>query len=119
MENMSLRLVRRFSSSLLSAERSLTTNTLGNLREFHRKVELSFNVLTALEENTNVTSTGRKRGKTVTRNRPIDPLPFISLGITVPITDAEVRNVYAIVFSRLRSTLEVCGFTTDNLHKSE
>jgi len=111
---MSMQLIRRFSSSLLSAKYPSTADTPPNLRAFRRKVELSFDVLKNIEENANSALTGgdtspvsRKKGKAVTKNRQIDPLPFDSMGITVPTTDAEVRDVYVRVLSQLQSILEV------------
>jgi len=89
---------------------------------FWRKTELSFDVLKALDENGSSASTGgkippviRKKGKAVTKNRRIDPLPFDSMGITVPTTDAEVRDVYVGILAQLQSILEVCGFIADTL----
>ena len=58
---------------------------------------------------------GRKKGKAVTKNRRIDPLPFDSMGITVPATDAEVRDVYVEVLSQLQNILEVCKFIANSL----
>jgi len=97
-------------------------DTSPNLRIFRRKVEHSFNVLKALEENANsgltgenVSTVSRKRGKAVGNNRRIDPLPFDSMGITVPTTDAQVRDAYVGVLSQLQSILEVCGHIPDSL----
>jgi len=85
-------------------------------------MELSFNILKNLEENTNGALTGgntsplrRKKGKAATSIRHIDPLPFDSMGITIPTTDAEVRDVYVEVLGQLRSILEVCEFRADSL----
>jgi len=79
-------------------------------------VELSFDILENLEENaTGALSGGSippvsgKKGKVAINNRRIDPLPFDSMGISVPTTDAEVRDVYVRVLSQLQSILEVCG----------
>jgi hypothetical protein len=87
-----------------------------NLRMSCRKVEYSFNILNVLGENLNSALTGgsippasRKKGKVATNNRRIDPLPFDSMGIAVPTTDAEVRDVYVRVLSQLRGILEVRG----------
>ena len=78
-------------------------------------MELSFNILKNLEENTNGALTvgntyplRRKKGKAATGIRHIDPLPFDSMGIAIPTTDAEVRDVYIEVLGQLRSILEVC-----------
>jgi len=118
----SMQLLRRLSSSLLFAEYSSAADVPPDLRVFWRKVELSFDVLKNLEENVTSTLTGgnvspvsRRKGKAVTNSRRIDPLPFDSMGITVPTTDAEVRDVYVTVLSQLRSILEVCGFMADSL----
>ena len=85
-------------------------------------MELSFNILNNLEEHANGALTGgnmspvrRKKGKAAASNRRIDPLPFDSMGITVPTTDAEVRDVYIGILEQLRSILEVCGFIADSL----
>lgn len=61
----------------------------------------------------------RRKEKTVTNNRPIDPLPFISLEIGVPTTDAEARHVYTVILSQLRSTFEVCRFRTGDLYRTK
>ena len=115
MNVMSMQLLHRFSSSLLSAKYTSTVNVPPNLRASGRKVELSFNVLKNLEENAtgaltgrNIPPVSRKKGKAII-NRRIDPLPFDSMGISVPTTDAEVRDVYVRVLSQLRNILEVCG----------
>ena len=93
-----------------------------NLRAFWSKVELSVDILKHLQENTESLLTNkktspvsRKKGKTVTSNRRIDPLPFDSMGITVPTTDVEVCDVYVGVLEQLRSILEVCGFIANSL----
>lgn len=110
-----MKLLQRLSSSLLFAEYPSAADAPPDLRIFWRKVELSISVLKELEENANNTfSSGntspvsRKRGKQTSKNRRIDPLPFDSMGITVPSTDAEVRDVYVGVLQQLQSILEVC-----------
>lgn len=115
-----MRLLQRFSSSLLFADYPSSADAPPNLRVFWRKVELSFNVLKNLEESANNASVGRnislvsrKKGKGVTNNRRIDPLPFDSMGIAIPTTDAEVRDVYVEILSQLQNIMEVCGFITD------
>ena len=120
MDNMTMRLLQRFSSSLLFADYPSSADAPPNLRVFWRKVELSFNVLKNLEESANNASVGRnislvsrKKGKGVANNRRIDPLPFDSMGIAIPTTDAEVRDVYVEILSQLQSIMEVCGFITD------
>ena len=57
----------------------------------------------------NVSSVRQKKGKMASNNRRIDPLLFDSLGITVPTTYTEVREVYINTLSQLRSILEVRG----------
>ena len=110
---MSMRLLQRFASSLLFAEYPSAADAPPDLRVFWRRVELSFDVLRNLGESTsdstrgNVLPVSRRKGKAVTKSRRIDPLPFDSMGITVPSTDAEVRGVYVSVLSQLRSILEV------------
>ena len=122
MDTMTMRLLRRFSSSLLFAEYPSAADVPPDLRAFWRKVELSSTVLKNLEENVTSTSTGgkvspvnRRKGKAVMNSRRVDPLPFDSMGITVPTTDAEVRDVYVTVLSQLRSVLEVCGLVANIL----
>jgi len=122
MDNTSMRLLQRFSYSFLSAEYPSSADAPTDPHAYRRKVEHSFNVLKNLEENANDALTGgdvfpinRKRGKPVTINRHFDPLPFNSLGITVPTTDSEVRHVYVAVLSQLQSILKVCGFMADSL----
>jgi len=117
-----MRLLRRFSSSLLSAKYPSAADAPPNLRVVCRKAELSLDVLKILEENTdsaltggNVSPTRRKKGKAITGNRHIDPRPFESMGIAVPTTDAEVYDVRVGVLSQLQSILEVCGFAVDGL----
>ena len=121
MDTMSMRLLQRFSSSLVSVEYPSTTEAPSNLRPFRRKVELLFDVLKNLESANSALAGGnispviRKKDKAVTNKRRIDPLPFDSMGITVPTTDAEVRDVCVAVLSQLQRILEVCGFIADCL----
>jgi len=79
-------------------------------------------LLKNLEENANgalaggnVSPVSRKKGKAVTQNRSVDPLPFDSMGIAVPTTDEEIRDVYIRILLQLRGILEVCGSTADSL----
>jgi len=122
MNAMSVRLLERFSSSLPSAKYPSSADAPPNLRAFRRKVELSFDVLKNIEENANsaltegnVSPVRGKKGKAVTSNRRVDPLPFDSMGIAVPTTDAELRDVYVRVLSQLQGILEVCGFIVNSL----
>ena len=122
MDTMSMQVLERLSSSLLSAEYPSVADTPPNLLASGRKVEFSFKILKALQENADSTLTGgntspvrRKKGRTAASNPHIDPLPFDSLGISVPTTDAEVRDVHGKILSQLRNILEVCGSTTDSL----
>jgi hypothetical protein len=119
---MSMRVLQQFSSSLLSAEYPSTSSETPNLRALRRKTDLSFNVLKNLEENASgsltgetASLTGRKKGKAATNIRNLDPLPFDSMGIAVPNTDAEVRDVYLKVLSQLRDILKVRSFVIDGL----
>jgi hypothetical protein len=121
MDTMGMRLLRRFSTSLLSVEYPSVANTPSNLRVFQRKVELSFNILRDLQESAdsalaagNISPVSRKKGRAVANKRRIDPSSFDSMGITVPTTDAEVRDVHVMVLSQLRSILEVCRFIVDS-----
>lgn len=119
MENMSLRLVQKFSNSLLSAEHSLTAGSSHNLRELHNYVELRFKVLKVLGDNTSPTPVGRNKGKAIPVIRRIDPLPLMALKIKVPTTDAEVRRVYGVILPQLRNILEVCGLTANHLRRTK
>ena len=89
---------------------------------FCRKVELSFDVLKALEENAdgaltgvNVSPVSRKKGRAVTINYHINPVPFDSMGVAVPTTGTEVHGVYVEILSQLQSILEVRGFIAGGL----
>ena len=122
MNALSMRVLQQFSSSLLAVEYPSTSDETPNLRALRRKADLSFNVLKNLEENASValtgevvSLTGRKKGKAVTKIRNLDPLPFDSMGIASPTTDAEVRDVYLEVLSQLRNILEVRSFVVDGL----
>lgn len=116
-----MRLLQRFSSSLLSVEYPSAADAPSNLRVFRRKVELSFNILKDLQESAdsalargNISPVSRKKGRAVANKRQIDLSSFDSMGITVPTTDAEVRDVYVGVLSQLRSILEVCRFMVNS-----
>ena len=117
MDTIGMRLLQRFSSSLLFADYPTSADAPPNLRVFWRKVELSSSVLKNLENTTNasigrnISPVSRKKGKGIVNNRRIDPLPFDSMGIAVPTTDTEVRDVYVEILSQLRSILEVRGCT--------
>lgn len=120
MDTMSMELLQRFSSSLLSVEDLSTTEAPHDLHGLRRKVELLFNVLKHLRENFSNASTSRetsnrKKGKAVIKNRRVDRLPFDSVGMTMPTTDAGVRDVYSVVLSQLRGILEVSVFATSGL----
>ena len=123
MNTLSIQLLERFSSSLLSAEYSSVADAPPNLHTFRRRVETSFNVLKALQENADSTfatrdtsPVRRKKSKGGANHRRIDPLLLDSMGITVPTTDAEVRDVCIRILSQLRGMLEVCGSRADSLY---
>jgi hypothetical protein len=118
---MSMQLLQRFSSALLFVEYPSAADVSPNLRVFCKKVELSFEVLKVLENANsaptegNISPVSRKKGRAVNNNFHINPLPFNSMGLTVPTTDAGIRDVYVGVLSQLRGILEVCGSTTGSL----
>jgi hypothetical protein len=121
-DTMSMRLLRRLSSSLLFVEYPSTADAPPDLRVFWKRVGLSFDVLKELEENAsgaftsgNVSPTSRKKGKQTFKNRRIDPLPFDSMGITVPTTGVEVHEAYVGVLAQLQNILEVRGFIVGDL----
>ena len=111
-----MRLLQRFSSSLLFAEYPSPADASPNLHVFCRKVELSFNILKVLEEDAknaliggNISPVNRKKkGRAVADSRLIDPAPFNSMEIAVPTTDAEAHNVRVEILPQLQSILEVC-----------
>ena len=114
---LSMKLLQRLSSSLLFAEYPSAADTPPDLPAFWRKVELSFKVLQDLEANTKGSRIGktafpisRRRGEKMTGGSRVDLRHFDSMGINVPITDTEVREVYARVLSELQAILEVRGF---------
>lgn len=122
LDTMSMRLLQRLSSSLLFAEYPSAADAPPDLRVFWKKVESSFNVLKELEEHVNgafasgnISPTSYKRGKRSVKNRRIDPLPFDSLGISVPTTDAGVRDACIGVLAQLQKILEVRGFMIGDL----
>lgn len=113
-----MKLLQRLSSSLLFAEYPSADDAPPDLRAFWKKVESSFNALGELEEHLsapsnsgNMSPTRYKRGKQTVKNRRIDPLPFDSMGIAVPMTDAEVRDTCIGILAQLRGILEVREFT--------
>jgi len=123
MDTMSMKLLQRFSSSLLSVEYPSVDDSPPDLRVFWRKVELSFDVLNELEENAkgalpsrNISLVSRKKSRAAVKVRRIDPLPFDSMRIGVPTTDVEVLDVYLEVLSQLQNILEVRGFVAGTPH---
>ena len=122
MDTTSMQLLKKLSSSLLSAEYPSVADVPPNLHVLRKRVELSFSALKAIQENANSALTGRdtspvrrKKGKAVTINYCIDPRSFDSMGITVPTTDAEVRDVCIKILLQLRGMLEVCEFRAEGL----
>jgi hypothetical protein len=111
MDTTGVHLLQRFSSSLTSAKYPSTAGVLPNLHASRRKVELCFDIVKVLEENgltrENKSPVGRGKGKAV---RGLDPLPFDLMGVTIPTTAVELRDVYNRVLSQLQSVLEVCVF---------
>ena len=111
---MSMRLIQRFSSSLLSMEYPSVDDSPPDLRVFWRKAGHSFNVLQELENTKSALTrtnifVSRKKSRMAPKIRRIDPLPFNSMGISVPTTDMEVRDAYVEVLSQLQDILEVRG----------
>ena len=118
---LSMQLLQRFSSSLLSAEYPSPTDAPPNLSELLKKVALSLDALECLQYNAYDALTGRttspaarKKRKAAAQYRYIDPLPFNSIGIAVPTTDVEVRDACDRVLSQLQGILEVCVFIVDS-----
>ena len=120
-ETASVQVLWRFSSSLTSTEYP-TPNVAPSLHESRKKVELSFRILTILEENAgrflkkeNAFPVIRKKGKADTTNPNIDPLPFDYMGITVPAGPTEANQASVQVLSQLQSILEVGNSTAAEL----
>lgn len=113
---MSMRLLQRFSLSLLSAEYPSAADAPSNLHVLRGKVELSFNILRNLESTDRALTKGdvspvsRNEGEVITGNDRIDPRPFNAMGIPVPTTDTEVRDAFAQILSQLQGILEVSRF---------
>lgn len=108
-DTLSMRLLQRFSASLLFAEYPSASDAPPDLYEFWKKVELSIQTLQNLEKNPKDSLFRRKRGKTVTRDGRADSFRPDNGGINVPTTDTEVHEVRARVLLELRNILEVCG----------
>ena len=122
-DTMSMKLLQRLSSSLLFAEYPSAADAPPDLRVFWKKVELSFNALKELEEHLvtvpnsgSMSPTSYKRGKQAVKTRRIDPLPFDSMGIPVPMTDMEVRDTCIGILAQLQGILEVRGFSIPDIH---
>ena len=120
---LSMKLLQRLSSSLLFAEYPSAADAPPDLLEFWRKVGLSFKVLQDLEATARTPRTGkatsptsRKRRERMTRGSRVDPRESDSMGINLPITDAEAGEVHARLLPELQSILEVCGFMDDIPH---
>lgn len=111
-----MKLLQRLSASLLFAEYPSAADAPPELREFWRKVELSFKTLRDLEASTRnprmgdaISPTNRKKGKLVTRLSQFDLLDSDPLAMNVPASGTEVREARAEILSELRGILEVCG----------
>jgi hypothetical protein len=112
MDTVSMRLLQRFSASLLFAEYPSAADAPPDLDIFWRKVELSFKVLRDLETKSKGSRTS-KPVSPISRRETIDPRHFDSMEISMPVTDTEVREAHARVLSELQSILEVCGCVND------
>jgi hypothetical protein len=112
MDSMSFRILQRLSQSLLFAEYPSAADVPPNLRAFRRKADLAFNVLRTLEENAGSLLT--REDNTLANNPHFNPLPFRSMGINVPTSTAEIRDVFVQVLSELKNVLEVCAFVASS-----
>ena len=114
---MRLHILQRLSHSLLSVEYPSASDVPPNLRAFRRKVDLSFDVLRALEKNVGHHSVGGdaslvspEKDKALTDDSYVDPPPLRSVGVAAPTSAAEVHDMYVQILSQVKSILEVRTF---------
>ena len=114
MEAFGVKLLQRLSSSLLPAERVVTTEQRNELRELRRKTDLFLDALKELDGcadrtsvDVNMSPTNRKRPKVQARNLQLDPYPFDCVGIPVPTTEHEVRTACGDILLQLKGILGV------------
>ena len=119
-DTISMKLLQRLSASLLFAEYPSAADAPSDLDVFWREVEVSFKILQGLEANMEGSRTGktaspisRKKGRAATRGSQIDSRHFDAIGVSVPTTSTETRDVCARVLSELQSVLEVRRFMYD------
>lgn len=117
MEALGIKLIQRLSSSLLSIEAVSTAEHRNELRGFRRRAGLSLSVLKELvgctgrtSVNASASSTSRKKLKAPARHIQVDPNPFDSMKIAVPVTEDEVRAVFVDILPQLQSILRVSVF---------
>ena len=116
-EALGIKVLQQLSSSLVSVEEISTAEHRKELRAFRGKAGLSLNVLKEIggcadraSVDVNVSPTSRKRPKLPARHVQLDPHPFDCMGITVPVTEDEVRAVSGNVLSQLQNILRVSVF---------
>jgi len=117
MEALGIKLLRRLSSSLLPIEAVSTAEHRNELREFRRRVGLSLSVLKELVRctgrasvNASAPSTSRKKSKAPARHIQVDPNPFDSMKIAVPVTEDEAHAVLVDILPKLQNILRVSAF---------
>jgi len=114
MEALAIKLLRRLSSSLTSANGVLTAGYRNELREFRKKVGLYLDVLKELgryingaSTDANVSPISRKRSKARARHTQLDPHPFDCMGIAVPMTEDGARVICGDILAQLQNILRV------------
>lgn len=117
MEALGIQLLQRLSSSLPSIDAVSTAEHRNELRGFRRRAGLSLSVLKELvgctgrtSVNASTSSTSRKKSKAPARHIQVDPNPFDSMKIAVPVTEDEVRAVFVDILPKLQSILRVSAF---------
>ncbi|KAF9778765.1 hypothetical protein BJ322DRAFT_1114103 [Thelephora terrestris] len=111
MEALGVKLLQRLSSSLNSAERSVTMEQRNELRELRKKTDLSLAALKELDgcadrasSNVNMSPTSRRKSKAPARNLQLNPYPFDCVGVPVPTTEHEVHVACGDLLLRLKGT---------------
>lgn len=117
MEALGIKLLQRLSSSLPSIEAVSTAEHRNELRGFRKRAGLSLSVLKELagctgrtSVNASASSTGRKKLKAPARHIQVDPNPFDSMKIAVPVTEDEARAVFVGILLQLQNILRVSVF---------
>ena len=113
MEALSIKLLQRLSSSLMSVEEVAPTEHRNKLRELRKKVGLSFEVLRELcrcadqaSLDGSVSPVSRKKSRSVKLPK-LDPYPFDCMGVKVPTAEREVHAARGDILLRLQGIFRV------------